>query len=167
MSKETIVDRVDDVMVRDYASGSAALLEILPGPHRLGISLNRVTAGLFVTHVARTDYIMVCVELEAGHNYRTEPVVNGYRFFPRVVDLTESRNASGCRSGRKPPPPAPVSAPPSQPPPIPSPPDSPGLVAAAGTGAAPDAAATPNASSAGDEPSAIAQPEHRFLPRLG
>jgi hypothetical protein len=118
-STQTIVDRVDDVMVRDYASATFTVLELLPGPHRLGISLNRVTPGFFVTNVARSDYMMVCLELEAGHTYRTEPLVLGYRFVPRVVDVTTSRNTSSCRRGRTQAPLAQASLPPSQPRPIP------------------------------------------------
>src|SRR4051794_4966306 len=87
-SQDTIVDRVDAGMVRDSATGTFASLEILPGPHRLGISLNRVTPGLFVTNVARTDYVMICAELEAGHRYQTQPQIGG-GFFPRIIDLTK------------------------------------------------------------------------------
>src|SRR5262245_61640311 len=80
MSSETIVDTVDDAQVRDSAMGTLARLEVLPGPHRLGISLNRVDLG----SVTRSrGYITVCANLEAGHTYETRPMQRGERFFPR------------------------------------------------------------------------------------
>jgi hypothetical protein len=97
-SRDTIVDEVDDVMVREHASGSFARLEVLPGPHRLGITLNRVTPGFFVTNVARSDEVVICVELQAGHEYETQPLTRGDQFAPRVVDLATGRAVSPrCR----------------------------------------------------------------------
>ena len=101
-SKDTIVDEVDDVMVRDHASGTYARLELLPGSHRIGISLNRVTMGFFATRVARSDDIVLCANLEAGHTYQTEALTEGSRFFPVVVDLTAQRQARRCRSEPRP-----------------------------------------------------------------
>jgi len=90
-SHETIVEEVDDVKVREHASGSFAQLEVLPGPHRLGITLNRVTPGFFVTHVARSEEVVICFDLQAGHKYQTQPGGRGDRFFPSVVDLATGR----------------------------------------------------------------------------
>ena len=61
------------------------------GEHALGISLNQVP-GLFGTNMIRSyDYLVVCVELEAGHVYRTRPRITGDRWQPEVVDVTTNR----------------------------------------------------------------------------
>lgn len=95
-SNDTVVDSVDGVRVREYASGSYAHLELLPGPHLLTISLNRVTPGLFVTHVARSGDVGLCVQLEAGHAYQTEPALQGPYYAPVVIDLTAGHYAHRC-----------------------------------------------------------------------
>jgi hypothetical protein len=117
-SNDTIVDRADDARVRESASGSFARLEVLPGPHWLGISLNRVTPGLFVTNVARSNDVGVCVRLEAGHIYQTDAATFGGLFTPVVTDLTAGRYAPRCRTSPPKPPTAPaplVEAPPQVP----------------------------------------------------
>jgi len=152
-SNETIVDSVDGVRVREYASGSYAHLELLPGPHLLAISLNRVTPGFLVTHIARSRDVGVCVQLEAGHTYRTEGALVGSYYTPVVIDLTDSRYAKRCA----PPPARPVVA--QAPPPVPTPtsaqPDT------TEAGAANDAAAGPGGApkeAANDQPGEAAAP---------
>ena len=90
-SQDTYVDRVDHLMVREHGMGNYSRFEILPGEHALGISLNQVP-GLFGTKIIRSyDYLVVCVELEAGHVYRTRPRITGDRWQPEVVDVTTNR----------------------------------------------------------------------------
>jgi len=80
-SIDTIVDKVDDVMVRDSAMGSFAQLEVLPGPHRLWVSLNHVAfAGVRLSG----GHFVICAELQAGRTYQTRP---GDRLAPILVDL--------------------------------------------------------------------------------
>ena len=90
-SRDTMIDKVDSVTVRGHASGSAARFEILPGEHEVGISLNRVILGFFMSTVQRSSSIVVCVELEAGHTYRTEAVIQERRWVPQVLDVTAQR----------------------------------------------------------------------------
>jgi len=95
-SIDTIVDKVDNVMVRD-SMGTFAHLEVLPGPHRLGISLNQVEFG----GVMRSGgYIIICAELEAGHTYQTRPMIRGDRFAPVLVDMRTNKAVDPrCRRG--------------------------------------------------------------------
>jgi len=152
-STQTIVDEVDDVRVRDHASGSSARLELLPGPHRLGITVYRVTSGLFVTS-ARSDTIVACVELAAGHTYQTRPAVSGYRIGAQVVDLTNGLYASRCQRSRPIAPIVRAAPPPSPPQPIGSQPGSLGAGATMETSA--DAATAPQVNALAASPPATA-----------
>src|SRR4051812_8169360 len=78
-SRETIIDKVDGVTVRDDASGPSARFELLPGEHQVGVSLYRAIPGFLVSTVQRSSFIVVCVELQAGHTYRTEAVIQERR----------------------------------------------------------------------------------------
>lgn len=102
MSTDTIVDSVDGVRVREHASGSYARLELLPGPHRLTISLNRVTPGFFVTYVQRSSEMEICVELYPGHTYMTLPGGDGDRFLPAVLDAQTRNQARRCGAPQPP-----------------------------------------------------------------
>ena len=91
-------------MVRDSAMGNFARLEILPGPHRIGVSMNRVQPG---GAVRSKGYLIVCAELEAGHTYETRPVEKGRLFYPEVVDVTTGKMVDRpCRARRPSPAPA-------------------------------------------------------------
>jgi hypothetical protein len=87
-SNDTLIAQVDGLRVSDRASGNYARFEVLPGLHEVGIGLNHVIPGVFTTTIQRSGYITVCVELEAGHSYRTRAVINGRRWVPQVVDET-------------------------------------------------------------------------------
>jgi len=91
VSKDTMIDRVDDRIVRDDGTGSRARFEVLPGRHRVGISLNHVVPGFFWSTAQRSGYILVCVDLEAGHTYRTLASIDVDRWQPTVVDETAGR----------------------------------------------------------------------------
>ena len=88
LSKDTMIVKVDNVMVIDHASGNAARFEVLPGEHEVGISLNRTIPGFLTSTLQQSGYVIVCVELEAGHTYRARPVIHGRRWSPQVVDET-------------------------------------------------------------------------------
>jgi hypothetical protein len=88
LSTDTMIAKVDGLMVLDHASGNAARFEVLPGEHKMGISLHRVIPGFLTSTIQQSGYIIVCVELEAGHTYRTRPVIHGRRWLPRVIDET-------------------------------------------------------------------------------
>jgi hypothetical protein len=158
ISNDTIVDKVDDVAVRERTSGTYARLELLPGPHRLGISLNRVTAGFFVTNVARSGIYFACVTLQAGHTYKTVPDAGGYRFAAKVVDMTTGFYVdTRCWNGR---PPAAVQAgsPPVAPPageaPVATAVDAPGAPTEAAGATAGEAAPPAAAARDAEEPAA-------------
>src|SRR4051794_28374317 len=66
VARETVIERVDELGVRDAASGSYVRFEVLPGLHEVGISLNRDSPGFGYQNVERSRTMVVCVELEAG-----------------------------------------------------------------------------------------------------
>lgn len=89
ISRETLVHKVDNVMVKEMASGTNARFELLPGEHEVAISYVRTIPGFFSTTVQSSrNIIIVCLDLEAGHTYETRGVVSGDRWLPRVMDLT-------------------------------------------------------------------------------
>jgi hypothetical protein len=88
-SKDVRIVKVDTVRVNDTASGNNARFEVLPGDHEVAVALNRFTPGFLVNHVQTSRPLIVCVELEAGHVYRVEPVLNGARWVPRVIDVND------------------------------------------------------------------------------
>jgi len=90
-SHDTMVDKVDSLMVREHGMGNHSRFEVLPGEHELGISLNRVRPGLFSTHVQHSGYVVVCVDLKPGRVYETRPIIDGDHWEPQVIDLATRR----------------------------------------------------------------------------
>jgi hypothetical protein len=86
-SKDVRIVKVDSVLVHDGASGNNARYELLPGDHQVGVALNRSIPGFFLTTHQSSRPLIVCVELEAGHTYRFEAVINGARWEPKVLDV--------------------------------------------------------------------------------
>ena len=90
-SQDTMIEKIDTLMVRDLDSGSYARFEVLPGPHRVGISLHRVMPSFFMHTLRISPAVVVCVQLKAGHAYRTQAVIQGQGWAPEVVDLNTAR----------------------------------------------------------------------------
>jgi len=95
VSKDTMIDKVDSLIVRDNASGNSARFEVLPGDHEVGISLMRKIPGFLTTKVQHSGYIVLCLTLEGGHTYRSHAVIDGQHWTPIVVDETARRPIDG------------------------------------------------------------------------
>jgi hypothetical protein len=95
VSKDTMIDKVDSLLVRDNSSGNRARFEVLPGDHEVGISLMRTIPGFLTTKVQHSGYIVLCLALEGGHTYRTQAVIDGQRWAPVVIDETAARAIDG------------------------------------------------------------------------
>ena len=95
VSKDTMIDKVDSLIVRDNASGNSARFEVLPGDHEIGVSLLRTIPGFLTTKIQHSGYIVLCLTLEGGHTYRTHAVMLGQRWAPIVIDETARRAIDG------------------------------------------------------------------------
>jgi hypothetical protein len=79
----TSIDSLDGQHV-----GTTETIEILPGPHSIGIALLDVQVG-YVSSVAYSDPVKVCFEARPGRTYRTRPGSLGARTWePEIIDTT-------------------------------------------------------------------------------
>jgi hypothetical protein len=142
VSKDTMIDTVDSLMVRDNTSGTTARFELLPGDHEVGISLMHTIPGFLTTKVQHSGYIVLCLALEGGHTYRAQAVMSEQRWAPIVIDETADRSIDGsCEKKSKL-----AAAPPPRPTPPPVNAEAPPASSAADGGATtPVAAAAPDA----------------------
>ncbi len=95
-SSKTVVESIDERNVRAEGGNPAnAQFEIPPGRHAIEVSLESDSS---VQHAA-TDpaTITVCFNAVAGRTYLTQPIIEGSRWRPEIVDeFTGSGVSTGC-----------------------------------------------------------------------
>jgi hypothetical protein len=68
--------------------GTTETIEVLPGPHSIGIALLDIQVG-YVSRVAYSEPVKLCFEAHPGRTYRTRPGSLGPRSWqPEIIDTT-------------------------------------------------------------------------------
>jgi hypothetical protein len=102
-SRETRINYVDHKWVRDFWVGANARYELLPGVHSIGISLERNTNYFLFNKLQYSKTVTLCLDAEAGHRYRTVPVISGETWAPRIIDEGNGDSVGeGCGFVRSP-----------------------------------------------------------------
>jgi hypothetical protein len=97
-ASDTRIDSVDGQWVGDDTfAGHGARYEILPGPHRVGVSLRHLNPGVLVRRGQVSGTVMAHFEAEPGHSYVTVPLIDGSRWEPHVVDEATGLSVSWLR----------------------------------------------------------------------
>ncbi len=90
-SGDTRINRVDGKWVSE---GSNAKYELLPGPHDIGISLERRRRTVFYERVHYSVTVTLCFEARPGVRYLAVPFIRGDRWMPIIVDRASGKPVS-------------------------------------------------------------------------
>src|SRR5215471_2378080 len=84
-SKESVIDEVDGKNVQDIRADRSRYV-LPPGPHVIAFSVKRVTPGFMSSKITTSNYVRVCLLAAAGHQYMTQPRIEGDSWKPMIVD---------------------------------------------------------------------------------
>lgn len=90
VSQDTVIQRVDSWRTGDSAAKEARY-QVLPGDHKLEIRVEPTAGSPFARAQPARFVAVACVELEAGHTYRTEALLTGQRWGFRIVEVPSGR----------------------------------------------------------------------------
>jgi hypothetical protein len=86
--------RIDSIDGKSLGAGSAARYEILPGLHKVGVSLHQFNPGVMFRRGKTSGTLEVYFKAKPGHSYFTAPLVDGSRREPHVVDEKSGTSVS-------------------------------------------------------------------------
>ena len=81
-------------------AGPAARYEIVPGVHRVGVSLHQLNPGVFIQRGLEASAVEVYFRAKPGHAYFTAPLIDGRRWEPHVTDEKTSISVSSFEPPR-------------------------------------------------------------------
>jgi hypothetical protein len=102
VNHDTALDAFDDQPFEHAFSQKNARYEVLPGRHKLTVSLFAVRYQQDFTDVERShDEIDVCCELQAGHRYIIGREGAGYTWRPLILDEATRETVPQLRCERE------------------------------------------------------------------